>query len=110
MDTLKHKGYTGSVEYSETDNCLYGKVLGMSKDLISYEGTTLAELRADFEAGVDDYLAGCEAHGIEPRKPYSGSFNVRVPQDLHSKLALLAAERGETLNAFVRHSLELAVQ
>ena len=23
MGTLKYKGYTGSVEYSEEDNCLY---------------------------------------------------------------------------------------
>lgn len=29
MGNLKYKGYTGSVEYSEEDNCLFGKVLGM---------------------------------------------------------------------------------
>ena len=25
MGYMKYKGYTGSVEYSEEDNCLYGK-------------------------------------------------------------------------------------
>lgn len=25
MGLLKYKGYTGSVDYSEEDNCLYGK-------------------------------------------------------------------------------------
>ena len=43
MGNLKYKGYTGSVEYSEEDNCLYGKVQGMSKHAITYEGNDLGE-------------------------------------------------------------------
>ena len=58
MDYLEYKGYKGSVEYSKEDNCLFGKVQGMSKDLIAYEGQTLDELRKDFEDGVDSYLEG----------------------------------------------------
>ena len=53
MDFLEYKGYKGSVEYSKNDNCLFGKVQGMSKALILYEGNTLEELRKDFEDGVD---------------------------------------------------------
>ena len=41
MNRLEYKGYYGSIEYSAEDSCLYGKVLGMPKDLISYEGNTL---------------------------------------------------------------------
>ena len=51
MDYLEYKGYKGSVEYSREDNCLVGKVQGMGKDLIAYEGQTLDEIRQDFEAG-----------------------------------------------------------
>ncbi len=64
MDNLEYKGYHGSVEYSKADNCLVGKVLGMNKDSITYEGVTLDELKADFEAGVDSYLNGCAEPGI----------------------------------------------
>ena len=56
MGVFKYKGYSGSVEYSEKDDCLFGRVLGMNKDCISYEGQTLDELRRDFEGAVDDYL------------------------------------------------------
>ena len=63
MGLLKYKGYTGSVDYSEEDNCLYGKVLGMSKDMITYEGQDVNELRRDFEGAIDDYLALCKANG-----------------------------------------------
>ena len=56
MGTLIYKGYSGTVEYSEEDECLFGKVIGMNKDVISYEGNTVEELKADFEAGIDLYL------------------------------------------------------
>ncbi len=61
MDYLEYKGYKGSVEYSKEDNCLFGKVQGMSKDLITYEGQTIDELRQDFKAGVDSYIEGIHA-------------------------------------------------
>ena len=76
MGYLKYKGYTGSVEYSEEDKCLFGKVQGMPKDCITYEGSTVEELTADFEGAIDDYLAFCAEEGIEPRKPYTGVLNV----------------------------------
>lgn len=61
MGLLKYKDYTGSVDYSEEDNCLYGKVLGMSKNMITYEGQDVNELRKDFEGAIDDYLIVCKA-------------------------------------------------
>lgn len=87
MDYLEYKGYKGSVEYNKTDNCLFGKVLGMSKDLILYEGHTIDELRADFEAGIESYIAGCLADGIEPRKPYSGTLTPPISPETDSTLA-----------------------
>lgn len=67
-DTLKYKGYEGSVEYSEEDNILHGRVLFI-RDLISYEGSSLEELKSDFRGAIDDYLTGCEDMGIDPDKP-----------------------------------------
>lgn len=53
---MEYKGYKGSVEYSKEDNCFCGKVQGLDKDLILYEGETLTELKVDFETAVDDYI------------------------------------------------------
>ncbi|SHK85329.1 type II toxin-antitoxin system HicB family antitoxin [Xylanibacter ruminicola] len=105
MEYLKYKGYTGSVEYSEEDNCLYGKVQGMSKHAITYEGMDLNELKQDFEGAIDDYIASCAARGVEPCKPYSGTFNVRVSPEIHSAIAALAQKSGITINAYVRQVL-----
>ena len=56
MEFLTYKGYFGSVEFSPEDNCLFGKVQGLHKATIIYEGNSVDELRKDFENGVDDYV------------------------------------------------------
>ena len=53
-DTMEYKGYIGSVEFSEADQILFGKVQGI-RSLISYEGTTVSELINDFHGAVDAY-------------------------------------------------------
>ena len=101
--------YTGSVEYSEEDKCLFGKVQGMAKDSITYEGSTVEELTEDFEGAVDDYLALCEEKGIEPRKPYSGVLNVRLTPEIHSSAAMAAQKAGITINAFIKNAVARAL-
>lgn len=72
---MNYKGYIGSIEVGEEDNCLFGKVPALPHDtMITYEEETVAELREDFHGAVDDYLAYCEEEGIEPRKSYSGAL------------------------------------
>lgn len=108
MKYLNYKSYTGSIEYSEEDNLLYGKVLGM-QGLISYEGLTGKDLEIDFKEAIDVYLADCEASGIKPEKPFKGSFNVRISGKLHQKAALLAMEAKISLNNFVAESIRSRV-
>lgn len=105
MGYLKYKGYTGSVEFSEEDNCLFGKVQGLHGTLISYEGMTIEEIREDFEGAVDDYLESCKERGIEPAKPFSGRLVVRMASDLHSRVAALADATGTTINEFINRAV-----
>ena len=104
MNTMLYKGYTGSAEYSAEDNVFYGEVLGI-KSLISYEGTSVTELKNDFESAVDFYLDECNEKGIEPEKPYKGSFNVRISPELHAGAAMYAKEHHMTLNSVVAKAL-----
>ncbi|KAA6328993.1 hypothetical protein EZS27_022171 [termite gut metagenome] len=106
MDRLEHKGYFGSIEYSKADKCLFGKVLGMTKDCITYEGKTVDELEKDFIAGIESYLEGCKELGIIPRKSYNGVLNIRIPSDIHSKIAVIADGSGMSINAFIREAIE----
>ena len=106
MNNLEYKGYYGSIEYSKEDKCLYGKVLGMTKDSITYEGNTVEELENDFRDAIESYLEGCKEIGIKPRKGYNGVLNIRIPSDIHSRIAMYAENSGTSINAFIRDSIE----
>ena len=71
-NTMEYKGYIGSVEFSESDRLLFGKVQGI-RSLVSYEGTSVSELIDDFHGAVDEYLALCEAEGKTPEKDFKES-------------------------------------
>ena len=101
MNYLEYKGYKGTVEYSSEDDCLFGKVICMHRDLITYQGETVPELRADFEAGIDSYLEACLADGVEPRKPFSGKLNLRMSSELHGRVAAVSQSRGIAINDFI---------
>jgi len=44
--------------------------------------------------------------GREPQKLFKGSFNVRIPSDLHRKAAEKATRMGVSLNQLVQKALE----
>jgi predicted HicB family RNase H-like nuclease len=106
MSKLEYKGYYGSIEYSREDDCFFGKVSGMPDNLISYEGNTASELYQDFKNGIDVYLEHCLQKGVKPRKSYNGILNIRIPSDMHSKVADYAQRHNTTINAFIRKSIE----
>ena len=106
MNNLEYKGYYGNIEYSKDEKYFYGKVLGMTKDSITYEGDTIDELENDFKNAIESYLEGCKELGIRPRKGYNGVLNIRIPSEIHSRIALYAENHGTSINAFIRTSIE----
>lgn len=105
---LAHRGYSGSVDISLEDDCLHGRVQFIN-DLITYEGNTIPELRSAFAAAVDRYLEHCGKVGKSPDKPYSGTFNVRVPVELHRCAAQAAQRAGISLNEYVTDAIDALV-
>ena len=102
---LSHNGNTGSVEVSFEDNYLHGRVLFID-DLITYEGATSEELLASFKAVVDH--SHCKETGKPAKKPYSGTFNVRIGQELHRMAAQEAHSRNLSLNDYVVQAIKMA--
>ncbi len=109
MNTLKYKGYVGSVSYSEPDKVFFGKIEGID-GLVNYEGESVKELTDAFHKAVDDYLIFCEEHNWKPEKSYTGTFNIRIAPDTHRDIANLAAVAGISINAFVKRVLSEAVK
>ena len=77
-----------------------------TKSVITFQGTSVDELEKEFKASVDDYLEWCKADGIEPEKPYSGKFNVRITPSFHSQIAIAAKKLNISLNSFVEKALK----
>ena len=102
---MKYKGFYGSVEFSDSDNVFFGRIIGIS-DRILYEGTDVKSLRKDFEETVDWYIDACKEVGKEPEKVYKGTFNVRINPVLHKKLELYATSHGKTLNSTVEEAIK----
>ncbi|HQA60832.1 MAG TPA: type II toxin-antitoxin system HicB family antitoxin [Tepidanaerobacteraceae bacterium] len=104
-DVMIYKGYLGSVHYSTKDEIFYGKIEGIN-DLITYEGSSVSELKAAFEEAVMDYLELCELNGKEPEKIYKGTFNVRIRPELHKLASEKALMEGKSLNQIVEEAIE----
>ena len=108
---LKKDHYTYRVTWSEED----GEYIGLCAEFPS-----LSWLASEPEAAlqgirqvVADVVADLQTNGEpvpEPlaSKKYSGRFMVRVPPELHRRLALEAAESGVSLNRLVSDKLSRA--
>ena len=105
MNTLTYKGYIGSVSFSEKDNVFFGKIEGIN-GLVNFEGESVKELTEAFHEAVDDYLEYCEEEGVEPHKSYSGSLNIRLSPEIHSRIAVPAKQAGMSINAFIKSAVE----
>lgn len=106
---MKYKDYYGTVECSLDDDILFGKVIGI-RGAITYEGSTVQELKNDFHDVIDTYLSDCKKMGIEPQKSYKGKFSVRINPELHRKLAVYAKQHNESMNSSVEHAIKLLVE
>ena len=101
---MKYKGYIGHVEYDDENKIFHGEVVGLS-DVITFQGRSVDELEQAFRDSVDDYLAWCKERGEKPEKTFSGTFNLRIPPELHAKLAFQAKNIGISLNSYVTEQL-----
>lgn len=108
MNTLKYKGFIGSVDFSEEDNVFFGKIEGID-GLVNFEGSSVDELKSAFHEAVEDYLAYCKEEGIVPHKSYSGTLSIKISPDIHRQIALLANKAGVSINAFIKQALNREV-
>lgn len=105
---MKYKGYIGYVEYDDDAKIFHGEVVGLS-DIITFQGKSVDELEQAFKDSVDDYLKWCRERGEKPEKTFSGTFNLRIPPELHAKLAFQAKTMGISLNSYVTQQLQHVV-
>src|SRR5207237_7515641 len=102
---MEHKGYIGKVEFDDEAGIFHGEVIN-TRDVITFQGQSVSELKKAFKESVDDYLAFCESRGESADQPFSGQFVTRIPPELHRRVNFAANLSGKSLNAWVSEQLE----
>ena len=106
---MEYKGYFAKVEFDDDDNIFHGEVINL-RDVITFEGETVRELKQAFQDSVDDYLDFCDKRGEDPEKPYSGKFVVRVEPEIHKNITIEARKTGKSLNVWVSDAISKALK
>ena len=104
---LEYKGYKGRVEFDPEARIFHGEVLN-TRDVITFQGTSVAELELALRESVDDYLEYCSRRGELPDKPFTGRLMVRLPPELHRELYVEARGEGKSLNQLIAERLQRA--
>lgn len=107
MTKMTNDGYVARVELDEEVGLFHGEVIN-TRDVLTFQGRTLDELRVAFADTIADYVEWCRERGKQPERPYSGNFTVRVSPELHRRIAAAAAREGKSVNAFISSVLESA--
>ena len=97
---MEYKGYIAHVEFDDEADIFHGEVINI-RDVVTFQGKSVSELRFEFEKSVDVYLDFCTRHGKKPDDPFSGKFLLQLPPDLHLKAFIAAKRSGKTLNEWV---------
>jgi predicted HicB family RNase H-like nuclease len=100
--------YTYRVSWSGEDREFVGTCVELPS--LSWLEESQGAALAGIEKLVADVVADMSAHGESVPEPlaersYSGRFVVRVPSELHRRLASEAAEQGVSLNRLVSQRL-----
>jgi predicted HicB family RNase H-like nuclease len=104
MNVMTVDGYSAKIEYDPETDMFRGEILGLTGGADFY-GRNPKKLRSEFKKSLEVFLQVCREKGIEPRRSFSGKFNLRIPPDLHEKLAIVAQAEGKSLNTIAQEAL-----
>ena len=102
-----YQGYFATVKFDEDADIFHGEVVN-TRDVITFQGRSVDEIRIAFKDSVDEYLKFCEELGEEPERPFSGKIALRIPAALHRTASTAAQTEGKSLNSWLREAVERA--
>jgi predicted HicB family RNase H-like nuclease len=103
-NVVTYKGYVARIEFDERDSIFAGRIMGIV-DSITFHGETVKQLRADFQAAFDHYIADCATAGRTPLKAASGKLMLRVSPEIHARALAVAKTSGKSLNQWAEKVL-----
>ena len=108
MNVMTVDGYNARIEYDPETDMFRGEILGLNGGADFY-GKNPKELRQEFKRSLAVFLEVWAEKGIEPRRNYSRKFNLRIPPELHERLAIAAQAAGKSINTLAAEALAMRV-
>lgn len=108
MNLMTLGEYHAKIEYDEELDLFRGEILGLSGGADFY-GKNPKELRAEFKKSLLVFLEVCKEKNIEPKRHFSGKFNLRIPSQLHEQLAIAAQAQGKSINSLAQEALQARI-
>ena len=105
---MTYKGYLARIAFDAQANLFRGGVINV-RDVVTFQGRSVDELRQAFADSIEDYLSFCAERGEAPDQPFSGRFTVQLSPEQHRKIILAAEKAGKDVAQWVAEALEQAV-
>lgn len=106
---MQYKGYLAHVEYDDAVNIFHGEVIN-TRDVITFQGKSVSELKKAFADSVKDYLTFCKERGEEPDKPFTGRLTVQLSPHQHKRVVMAAERVGKHVDSWVTEALVQAAR
>ena len=68
-NVLEHKGYKAELCVDVEESIIFGRVMNLERDIISFHADTVEAAKAEFIQTIDEYLSECADDGVRPDMP-----------------------------------------
>ncbi len=101
---MQYKGYIGHLVFDDEAEIFHGEVIN-TKDVITFQGKSVEEIKIEFKESIDDYLEFCASRNENPDKPFSGKLSLRLDPEIHQQAYIAAKKEKKSLNSWIVDSL-----
>ena len=108
MNIMKINGYKAVINFDPEIEMFRGEFIGMNGTADFY-AKDVDGLKKEGALSLKVFLEMCVEDGVNPRKEYSGKFNMRIPPELHAEIVAAAVSSGKSLNQWTMDTLDQAI-
>ena len=104
LNIMKIDDYQAVISYDPEIELFRGEFVGLNGGADFY-ASTVEELHEEAKKSLNTFLEVCKKQGINPRKTYSGKFNIRIKPEIHAKAVIAAQSQQISLNEWISQTI-----
>ena len=108
MNIMKIDGYKAVINFDPEIELFRGEFIG-TNGTADFYAKDVEGLKKEGTLSLKVFLEMCVEDGVNPRKEYSGKFNMRIPPELHAEIVAAAVSSGKSLNQWTLDTLDQAI-